>query len=59
MAWNSNDWTFDALVAHYNTLVNYINFDDQGMILGYGCGTPYSTKHSKYPELAYNLGKSL
>lgn len=59
VAWNANDWTFDALVAHYKTLVRYINFEDMGMILGYGCGTPSMTKRSRYPEEAYLLGRSL
>lgn len=58
-AWNSNDWTFDALEAHYKTLVRYINFEDKGMILGYGCGTPSMTIRSKYPKEAYKLGRSL
>ena len=53
------DWTFDALTAHYKTLVRYINFEDKGMILGYGCGTPAMTRRSRYPEKAYRLGKSL
>ena len=52
-------WTFDALEAHYKTLVRYINFEDQGMVLGYGCGTPAMTEHSKYPKAAYQLGRSL
>ena len=34
VAWNADDWTFEALTAHYKTLVRYINFEDQGMILG-------------------------
>ena len=59
VAWNSDDWTFDALEAHYKTLVRYINFEDMGMILGYGCGTPSMTSRSKYPDEAYKLGKSL
>ncbi|MBD5525291.1 MAG: flavodoxin family protein [Lachnospiraceae bacterium] len=59
VAWNSDDWTFDALEAHYHTLVKYLNFQDQGMILGKGCGTPSMTKNSKYPGMSYNLGKSL
>ena len=58
-AWNSDDWTFDALTAHYHTLVKYLNFKDQGMILGKGCGTPSMTAGSKYPGMAYKLGKSL
>lgn len=59
VAWNADDWTFEALVAHYKTLVRYINFDDQGMILGYGCGTPSMTSHSRYPKKAYELGRNL
>lgn len=59
VAWNADDWTFDALQAHYETLVRYLSFQDQGMILGYGCGTPSMTKGSKYPKLAYGFGKSL
>ena len=59
VAWNSDDWTFDALSIHYKTLVRYCNFNDRGMILGYGCGTPSMTKNSKYIDEAYNLGRSL
>jgi len=59
VAWNADDWTFDALEAHYKTLVRYINFEDMGMVLGYGCGSPSMTKRSGYPEKAYQLGKRL
>ena len=59
VAWNADDWTFDALEAHYNTLVRYINFQDCGRVLGYGCGTPAMTKCSKYPQQAYLLGTQL
>ena len=59
VAWNADDWTFDALTAHYKTLVRYINFEDCGMVLGYGCGTPSMTRQSKYPQQAYLLGKKL
>ena len=59
VAWNADDWTFDALSAHYKTLVRYINLEDKGMVLGYGCGTPSMTEHSRYPEQAYKLGKGL
>ena len=59
VAWNADDWTFEALTAHYKTLVRYINFEDQGMVLGYGCGTPAMTKRSRYPDQAYTLGKNL
>ena len=59
VAWNADDWTFEALVTHYKTLVRYINFEDMGMVLGYGCGTPVMTKRSIYPEKAYELGRNL
>lgn len=59
VAWNADDWTFEALETHYKTLVRYINFEDKGMVLGLGCGTPEMTKHSRYPEEAYELGKRL
>ena len=58
-AWNADDWTFEALEAHYKTLVRYLHFNDCGCILGYGCGTVGMTKSSEYPQAAYLLGKSL
>ena len=58
-AWNSDNWTFDALGAHYKTLVRYLNFKDMGMILGAGCGTPAVTKSSKFLRLAYESGRKL
>lgn len=58
-AWNSDDWTFDALESHYKTLVRYLNFCDQGMILGKGCGNPSMTRNSGYPEKSYELGRQL
>lgn len=59
VAWNSDDWTFDALEAHYKTLVRYLKLEDMGMVLGYGCGTHAMTKHSSYPQNAYQLGNRL
>lgn len=59
VAWNADDWTFEALEVHYKTLVRYLDLDDKGMILGKGCGTPSMTARSHYPKLAYELGRSL
>ena len=58
-AWNADGWTFKALEAHYRTLVRYLDLDDQGTVLGKGCGTPSMTKHTRYPGEAYELGRSL
>ena len=35
VAWNSDDWTFEALESHYKTLVRYLNLD--GRRYGVGC----------------------
>lgn len=59
VAWNTEDWTFEALEAHYRILVRYLNFQDCGMVLGYGCGTPVITGRSRYPQQAYLLGKQM
>lgn len=59
VAWNSDDWTFKALEEHYKTLTRYLNFEDMGMVLGFGCGTPAMTQHSIYPQQAYMLGNQL
>ena len=59
VAWNSDHWTFEALEAHYKTLVRYLNLQDMGMVLGVGCGTPAMTQHSQFPQQAYHLGNRL
>ncbi len=59
VAWNSDNWTFEALEAHYKTLVRYLNLTDMGMVLGTGCGTPSMTQHSEFPQQAYQLGNRL
>ncbi len=58
-AWNADDWTFESLLSHYKTLVRYLNLTDMGTVLGKGCGTPSMTGHSKYLQMAYELGKKL
>lgn len=59
VAWNNDTWTFDALESHFQTLVRYLNFQDQGAILGKGCGSPFMTKCSRFPKMAYEMGKQL
>ena len=59
VAWNADSWTFDALEAHYETLVRYLHLKDCGRLLGYGCGTPAMTRRSRFMKEAYALGQSL
>ena len=59
VAWNSNNWTFEALVDHYETLVRYLDFEDCGVVLGSGCGNNLTTINTNYPDMAYELGCKL
>lgn len=58
-AWNSDPWTMQDLKAHYETLCRYLHFENQGEILGTGCGTVSMTKHTKFPKKAYEFGKQI
>lgn len=59
VAWNSDSWTFDALVSHYQTLCRYLSMTDIGQVLGRGCGTPGMTRATSAPHETYELGVSL
>ena len=59
VAWNADGWTFDALVAHYETLCRYLDMTDCGQVLGYCCGTPGMTRASRARREAYELGLRL
>ncbi len=58
-AWDDNDWTMREIKAHYETLCQYLHFQDQGQILGTHCGTVSMTSQTEFPQLAYALGKSI
>ncbi len=38
-AWDSNEDVMPCTKAHYQKLCRYMNFQDQGMVLGLGCGS--------------------
>lgn len=57
-AYDSNDWTMQALVAHYRTLVRYMGWEDAGMVLAVGCGARSDIERSPFPEEAHRLGMS-
>lgn len=58
-AWDNRDWTMKDIRSHYETLCRYLNFQDQGQILGTGCGNVAMTKGTEFPGKAYELGRSL
>ena len=59
VAWDDTDNVFEVTEAFYKQLCSYMQFEDCGTVLGRGCGTPSITGASKYPKLAYELGKSI
>ena len=59
VAWDDTDTVFEVTGAYYKTICDYMQFEDCGMILGGGCGTPEMTKNSGFPKQAYELGKSI
>ena len=58
-AYDSNDWTMEALTAHYETLSRYLQWEDAGRVLAVGCGIRSDIEHSQFPQEAYQLGLSL
>ena len=58
-AWDSNDDVMPYTAEHYKKLCRYMNFENCGMVLGTGCGSPSMTRGSRHMDTAYRLGKSL
>lgn len=58
-AWNSAGWTFDALVDHYDSLVEFMHWQDRGRVLALGCPTREAISKTEYPQKAFELGMSL
>ena len=58
-AYNSADWTMEALVAHYNTLVRYMDWQDAGQVLAIGCGSRSLVESSAFGNQAYKIGANL
>ena len=59
VAWDDTDTVFSVVEAYYHRICEYMQFEDLGMVLGGGCGTPSMTKSSGYIEKAYELGKAV
>ena len=59
VAWDNTDTVFKVTKTYYETICDYMQFTDCGMVLGGGCGTPDMTRRSRYMKEAYTLGKSV
>ena len=58
-AYDQNSWTMEALTVHYQTLARYMQWQDSGRVLAVSCGARPDIERSKFPQEAYQLGRSL
>lgn len=58
-AWNSADWTMEALKNHYETLVRYMSWQDVGQVWATGCGTRPMVERSEFGDTAFKIGAML
>ena len=58
-AWNSSDWTMEALKNHYETLVRYMNWTDVGQVWATGCGSRSLVERSEFGQKAFDIGSKL
>ncbi|MBE6494629.1 MAG: hypothetical protein E7Z84_08520 [Methanosphaera stadtmanae] len=56
--WNTDDSTVNPIIWHYEKMVDYMNYEDLGRIIGKGCGTVGMMPQHFYND-AYELGKNL
>lgn len=55
---NTDNSRVEPLIVHYKKLVSYMNYKDEGMIVGKGCGTVGMMPEHFYKE-AYELGRKI
>lgn len=58
-AWDSDKDVMPYTAEHYKKLCRYMNFENVGMVLGTGCGSPSMTKGTKHMKDAYDLGRTI
>ena len=58
-AWNTADWTMEALKTHYETLVRYMSWQDVGQVWATGCGTRSMVERSEFGDTAFKIGAAL
>lgn len=47
------------LTEHYKTIVNYLQWEDEGAILATGCPVRSDIEKTDYPNKAYEMGKNI
>ena len=55
----TEDWMLKPIHAHYNRLVEYMEWRDLGRVIAKGCAERKDLEKTSFVEDAYKLGKSL
>lgn len=58
-AWDSDKDVMPYTAEYYKKLCRYMNFENVGMVLGTGCGSPSMTQGTKHMKDAYDLGRTI
>lgn len=58
-AWNNDEQVMSGIEKHIDILIDYLNLDNQGMILAKGYGYRGASTEKQYMEEAYDLGKTI
>ncbi len=56
---NTNPSEAKPIDLHYETLINYLGWQDAGKIIASGVWPVGAVKHTQYPQQAYELGKNI
>ena len=56
---DGTDESMKDIVAHYQTIVRYLKWEDAGVITATGCGAREDIEKSDFPAQAYNMGRAL
>lgn len=51
--------TEEAVLQHFNTMFNYLNWQNAGYIFAGGLNKIGAAENTNYPELAYELGRNI
>lgn len=56
---NTSEREAAPILLHYEVLLDYMGWEDAGRVVAPGVWTEGSVKRTKYPQMAYELGRSL
>ena len=56
---NTDHKEAEPMISHYKTLLNYLGWQDRGMVIAPGMWPAGAVQNTKYSCQAYELGKNL